>query len=232
MTENGICGDEFVDDIERAFGSKRKVSKDLVAKLHRLASDDEFADAYKSNIITYASILKNGRYKVEQYINAVKFVTHRVSGMSSFDAYNLVFPEKIKMWEEEGRDGKRMSVNISIFSNGDLVVAIMEQAKIPTHILNHGLFQEALNVAADIMRNSGSDLARVKALDSILTNTKSPEVSKIELDVGIKQNSIIGDLRSVVQDMAILQAKDIEAGKAVKLIAESTIINAEVLEDD
>ena len=209
---------------------KNRYTLDVLTKIKELAEDSDLADEYRDKLITYTSVLKSGRWKLSQYLDAVQFVTCRISGMSQRESYGIVFPEKVAKWEAMGRDSKRIASNITVYSQTELIVALYEQTMIPTHILNAGLFQEALNVAAEIMVNSRSDIARVNAINSILTNTKAPVSTKIEMDVNVKQTDSISSLREATEKLAIAEAQAIEAGMSVKAIAESIIVEAEIEE--
>jgi len=222
--------EDFIDMFSGMVGQRNRFTPAIVLKIKELVNDHDMADEYRSRLVTFTSVLKSGKYKLDQYINAVHFVTNRISGMSQKDAYELVFPEKIAKWKAEGRSVHRISSNISTYAQTDLVIKIYEQSMIPTHIINAGLFQQALNTAAEIMISSKSDIARVQAINTILSNTKAPEVAKIELDVGVKQSDSIDALAKATQALAIEQSRAIEAGIAVKKIAESVIVEAEIEE--
>ena len=202
----------------------RKIDNSLISKIQELASDPDLADDYKSKMLSYTGILKDGRYKIDSYIDAIKFTSFKVSGLGIADSYKLTFPDKVARWVSEGRDNKRISSNISMYNNNELVNLVFEQTMIPTHILNAGLFQEALNVAQEIMHNSGSDIARVQALNAILQNTKAPTITKIELDVGIKEANVIDNYEEAMNMMVDKQIEIIKAGGNVKDIANAKII--------
>lgn len=221
---------EFIDMFQGVVGQRSRFTPGIVNKIKELVEDHDMSEEYRRKLVTFTSVLKTGKYKLDQYIDAVHFVTNRISGMSQRAAYELVFPGKIAKWKSIGRDTHRISSNISTYAQTELVTRIYEQSMIPTHILNAGLFQQALNTAADIMLTSSSDMVRVQAINAILTNTKAPEVTKIELDVGVKQNSAIDELRKATQELAIEQARAIDAGIAVKTIAESVIVEADIEE--
>ena len=204
----------------------RKIDNSLIEKIQALSSDPDLADDYKSKMISYTRVLKDGRYKIDSYIDAIKFTSFKVSGLGITDSYKLTFPDKVAKWAAEGRDSKRISSNISMYNNNELVNLIFEQTMIPTHILNAGMFQEALNVAQDIMHTSGSDMARVQALNAILQNTKAPTTAKIELDIGVKEANVIDNYEEAMNMMVEKQIEIIKAGGNVKDIANAKIIGA------
>ncbi len=204
------------------------VTEELVQKLNDWNSDPKLLDSYKENLLSYVGVLKDGKYKITDYIHAVKYVSYKMLGHSDLDAYAVAFPERYQRLLDQGLSRSDMSPYASAFKKNKLVNAIMEQTLIPSHVINAPLYQDALNQLAQIMVHSGSDMARVNAATAILANTKAPEVSKIELDIGIKDHSVIDDLRRATEELVLAQKQSIMAGIAVKHIAESKIIEAEL----
>ena len=219
---------EFIEKFKDALPRKqrRNIDDELISKIRAMACDRDMADEYKAKMLSYTRVLADGRYKIDSYIDAIKFVSYKVSGLGIKESYELTFPDKVALWRSEGRDDKRMSANISMYNKNELVNLIFEQTMIPTHILNAGLFQEALNEAADIMRNSNSDIARVQAINAILANTKAPVSTKVEIDVGISGANVIDDYEKVIGSMVKAQKELIAAGGNIYSIANASIIPA------
>ena len=48
---------------------------------------DEFRDIYKENLVGFSDVIESGRYKMLDYINAVKFVSYKLVGDSNTIAY-------------------------------------------------------------------------------------------------------------------------------------------------
>lgn len=161
-------------------------------------------------------------------MNAVRYVSYKLMGYSDIDAYIITFPERYQKLIDAGVSRNDASPYVSAYKKNALVVKIFEKTIVPSHVLNAPLHQEALNQLADIMINSRSDMARVQAASGLLANTKPPEAIKIELDVAIDNKDAIADLRKATEELAVAQLDSIKGGKAVKAIAESTIIDAEI----
>ena len=117
------------------------------------------------------------------------------------------------------------------YKSSKLVTAIYEQTLVPSYILNAPLHQKALNELSKIMVSSRSDIARVNAANSILQHTKAPEEAKLKIDIGVDNTDAIAELRKATEELSMAQLNSIKAGQAVKEIAESTIIDAEIVED-
>lgn len=96
---------------------------------------------------------------------------------------------------------------------------------IPSWIINQDLYQKAINVQADLMLNAQSEKVRSDAANSLLIHLKPPEVKKVELDIGMKNNDDIEELRTITAELASQQRRLIEAGVIdVKQVAETRLI--------
>jgi hypothetical protein len=100
---------------------------------------------------------------------------------------------------------------------------------VPTHILNAPLFQEALNVQAQLMRTAVSEKVRTDAAANLLATLKPPEVKKIELDIGHKEDDTIKQLRETTLKLVRQQEEMIKDGSAsTRSIAESKLISDDI----
>lgn len=208
------------------------ITEDLVTKLNDWNEDPKLMESYKDNVLSYIGVLKDGKYKITDYMNAVRYVSYKLIGHSDIDAYAITFPERYEKLVQSGVSRDDMSPYVSAYKKNKLVVQIFEQTIVPSHVLNAPMHQEALNILASIAINSRSDMARVNACNGILANTKPPEVAKIELDVSFNDNNdAIADLRKATEELAMQQLNSIKAGQAVKAIAESTIVDAEIVDE-
>ena len=95
---------------------------------------------------------------------------------------------------------------------------------VPTHILNAGIYQEAINVQAQLMTGAKSEMVRQKAAESLMTALKAPEAAKIEIDIAYSSD-IVDDLKATTRALAQQQMKLI-LGKGItaKEAAHSDII--------
>ncbi len=196
--------------------------------------DSELVDAYRENFVSYSSILDDGKYKIEDYLNAVKYASFKLMGYTNRDSYKMTFPGRFKRlmdkYEALGFDPKfiwdyKISPHVVSYNKNGLLNKIMEQSMIPTHVLNQDMYQDALNTQAVLMKTAKSEMVRATAANSILTQLKPPEVSRMEIDVSIKESDAIKDLRQLTQDFSIAQQKAIASGATTSHeIAESKII--------
>lgn len=208
---------------------KSLITQGLVDTINDINSEPELAGIFKDNIIGYTDVLKDGKYKMKDYINAVKWVSLKSLGSSDINAYAKVFPDRYQDKIDRGLDKNQIAPYASEYkTNSKLVNAIIEQTLIPTHILNAPLFQEALNQAALLMYTAKSEMAKAQAINTILQYTKQPEVSKIELDMNVKDTSEITDLRAEINRLSEIQYNEIKSGNVTaKQIAHSSIVSKE-----
>ena len=208
---------------------KKSVSPALIAEVNRIMTDPDFFEHYKDNLISHASVMKDGKYKVQSYLDAVKYVSHKLMNRSNFDSYSRTFPDKIAHFKATGVSDKDISSYVSAYNKGQLVNAIFAQSMIPVSVYNQAYFQEALNVQFELMTNvTVSAKVRSDAANSLLTHLKPPEVQKVELQVGVSEDGSIAALRRATLELAESQRLQIAAGQmTAQQAAHSKIVPAE-----
>lgn len=185
---------------------------------------DEFRDVYKENLIGFASVIESGRYKMTDYINAVKFVSYKLIGDSNTIAYAKTFPDRYQRLVDKNTPMKTIASFSTAYNKGDLVHKILERTLVPVHILNMDVHQEAINTQAELMRSAKSETVRQKAAECLITQLKAPEAAKIEVDVSYS-NSSIDELRETTRALAQQQLKMIQSGAVTaEHVAQSDII--------
>jgi len=211
------------------------MTQNVVDVLNDLESNEgrDFAEHYKQNFISMSSVMKTGQYNVSDYIDAVKYVAHKLLENSDIDAYQMTFPDRyqrlLEKWEDFGTEeeirGYKISPFVTAYKKGDLVTKVLEQSLVPSRILNAPMFQEALNIQMSIAQSSRSDQVRSQAAESVMKYTMSPEATKIELDVAVKGNDEILALRSTMHALASQQQTTIKSGTNTSLeIAEQQLM--------
>lgn len=212
---------------------KKSVSAELIAQVNKTLSEPELFEQYRENLVSYASVLRDGKFKLSSYIDAVKYVSHKLMGCTNIDAYSKTFPGKIKRFTLQNVSKKDISSYVTAYNKSKLVTLIYAQSITPSWILNQDLYQEALNVQAQLMTSANSEKVRCDAANSILTHLKMPETQKVELDIGVKQDSTIDQLRQatlalVEQQRQMLLSGSMNAGQIAKT---SVIVEGEVVRD-
>ena len=83
------------------------VSQSLVDKLNYLNSEvPEAAESIRDNFITYVDVLQEGKYKLTDYLNAIKYVSFKLMNKTNRDAYRFTFPERFQRMKEAGKADK------------------------------------------------------------------------------------------------------------------------------
>lgn len=202
------------------------LSQDLIDNINNVLSDEGMATAFKENLITFTSVLSEGKFSLQEYINAVKFVSFKALGDTGKVAYAKTFPERYNRWLQEGVEGKKIASYVSIYSQTKLVTLIMERMLVPSWILNQDVYQQAINTQAQLMLDTKvSPMVRTKAADSLLNILKRPETQKMELQVSQKESDSMIDLRASLQELVEAQ-KTMIANKvySAKQIAEKGLV--------
>jgi hypothetical protein len=207
-------------------------SEELLGEINDIILNTELRQVYRDNLLTYTGVLKEGKFRATDYVRAVRYVTHKLAGDSNIVAYTKTFPERYQGFIDRGYSSKDINSNISIYNRGILVTKIMEQAVIPTWLVNQDLFQKALNVQADLMLNARSEKVRTDAANSLLGHLKMPEVAKVELDVNLREDDSIDELRRSTLELVEQQRKMIQAG-AMKAgdVAKQKVVIGEVVSE-
>lgn len=219
-----------IDTLKRCapVGVKDNIDQPLVDKINVILSDPDIRDEYRDNVLGCMTVMQNSQFNFRDYIYAVKYVSYKLRGDTNNAAYAKTFPERVK--NHVARGYKDYSAWVSAYAKNRFVIAIRESTLIPTHILNADVYQKAINVQAELMVTATSETVRQKAADSLMTQLKAPETTKIELDMNVKQDDSIGELRSAALKLVNAQRLAITSGEnTARDIAHSSIIEAEVI---
>ena len=192
---------------------KKSVNQELIDSINNVLLDPEMLESYRDNLVSYTKVMADGRFKVPEYVNAVRYVSHKLMGCTNIEAYTKTFPDKYARFVANGVQAKDIASYVTAYNKSKLVNLIFEQTLIPSYVLNQDMYQRALNVQADLMVNAKSEKVRCDAANSLLTQLKMPEVTKVELDIGIKEDSSINVLRQATLELARQQRLSMEAGQ-------------------
>lgn len=223
-----------IDQFKQALPDKvkRSINQELIDQINTTLSDPEMFESYRENLLSYTKVMADGRFKVDSYVQAVKYVSHKLMGCTNIEAYTKTFPDKYARFVAQGVQAKDIASYVTAYNKSKLVNLIFEQTLIPSYVLNQDLYQKALNVQADLMVNSHSDKVRCDAANSLLTHLKMPETQKVELEIGVKEDSSIAQLRQATLELARQQRLALEAGamNAQEVAHAKIIIDGEVTE--
>jgi hypothetical protein len=208
---------------------KYKVDQKLVDKINSTFSDPVLMEQYRDNLISYTHVMKEGKFKMEQYLDAVRYVGFKVMGDSNIEAYTKTFPARYTYYVANGTSQKDLASHVTSYNKNKLVNLIYEQTLIPTHILNADLYQKSLNHLAYLMLNARSEKVQSDSASSLATQLRAPETKKFELDIGIKESKTLEELRISTSKLVAQQKVMLAEGLMnAKEIAHSTIIEGEL----
>lgn len=223
-----------IDQFKQALPDKvkRSINQELIDQINTTLSDPEMFESYRENLLSYTKVMADGRFKVDSYVHAVKYVSHKLMGCTNIEAYTKTFPDKYARFVQQGVQAKDIASYVTAYNKSKLVNLIFEQTLIPSYVLNQDLYQKALNVQAELMVNSHSDKVRCDAANSLLTHLKMPETQKVELEIGVKEDSSIAQLRQATLELARQQRLAMEAGamNAQEVAHAKIIIEGDVTE--
>lgn len=186
------------------------INSALVDRINTTIADPIMLGIYRENLLSYTNVMKDGKFKLPDYLNAVRYVSYKVMGSSNIEAYTKTFPSRFQKFTSNGTSQKDIASYVTAYNKNKLVNLIYEQTFIPTHVMNADIHQKAINTLADLMITANSEKVRSDSATSLLTHLKAPETTKIELDISVKQDSAIDELRATTLALANMQKKMIE----------------------
>lgn len=218
-----LTAEQFKQVVPNQF--KACVSQELIDQINKTLADPDMYETYRDNLLGYAHVMREGKFKMEDYINAIKYCSHKIMGASNIDAYVKTFPDKYQAMLSAGKNAKDISSFVTSYNKNKLVNLILEQSMIPSWVLNQDMYQKALNVQCELMLTANSEKVRSDAANSILTHLKPPEVTKVELDIGLKKDSAMEDLKHTLTELALKQQQFLGAGVTqVKDLAQQKLV--------
>jgi len=216
-------------EVEKAVPAnlKKAVTQELVDHINSVVDDPIVAQAVRDNFISYSTVLKEGKFKTSDYLNAVVFVSFRLMNLSNKDAYIRTFPKRYAELLAKGTSDKDISSYVSMYSKGTLVNLILQQSMVPSWVLNQDLYQKALNVQADLMVSATSEMVRTTAAKSIIDALAKPKEAAATINLNAGEASGMNELKSILLQLAEKQAGVITSGTPLKTVAAQKIIDVE-----
>lgn len=222
------------DDLRAAMPTalKSSVTQNMVDTLNGISQDPLIAQNIRDSVIGYSAIMKEGKFKAEDYVHAVAYVGFKLMGDSNQDAYAKTFPKRYAALIAAGRSSKDIAAYVSAYHKGKLVNLLMEQSLVPTWIVNQDIHQKAINHLAVLMTGATSEKVQVEAAIGLLTHLKKPEAVKGQLSIDITESTGMREMKEVIAKMAQTQREMIEGGHMKTVdVAASTLIRREEAED-
>lgn len=223
-----------VGKVEKALPPNLKgaATQAFVDQINNIVSDPIVAQQVRDNFISYTKVLQEGKFKTEDYLHAVTFVSFRLMGLSNQDSYFRTFPQRHAQLVAKGTSPKDISAYVSAYARGKLVNLVLEQTLVPSWVLNQDLYQKALNTQADLMLNANSEMVRTQAANSILTHLAKPKDAGSLVNINLNESSGMNELKGMLTQLAQQQRDMIGQGVSTKDIAAQSIIDVTPTEKD
>lgn len=216
-----------VEDVTKALPANLKGSatQGLVDKINQATQDPILAEAIRDNFISYTGVLQEGKFKTQDYLKAVMYVSYKLMGHSNKDAYFKTFPDRYQSLVAKGTSSKDMAAYVSAYNRNKLVNLIMEQTLVPSWVLNQHLYQKAINTQAELMQTAQSEKVRSDAANSILTHLAKPKEAGPLVNLNLNESSGMNELKDMLGQLAQMQVDKINSGVATQEIAGQTLIH-------
>lgn len=219
---------------------KKFIIEDEAKELIRITLNDGDFDGFRfiDTMITYQDALANENVNLVDYINAIRFCSYLESSEGNItEAYikAFYFRDFIKNRVNKPTDSKeykQITSAASRYRKSPIVVKILTQAEIPLYLMFQGYRYKAINRLAKEMETANSAKDRINAADRLLLHLKAPEGIKIDLDIGIKEESVVDRYKKAIEIMAIKQHEFIDKGADIKRIANTKVMNEVVIENE
>lgn len=210
-----MTGQLTLDQFQRALPAqvKKSINQELIDKINTTLSDPEMREQVRDNLLSYTSVMAQGKFKIQNYIDAVRYVSFKLLGKTNINAYICTFPDKYNKFIADCVSEKDIASYVSAYNKSKLVNLIFEQTLVPVHVLNADIYQKAINTQAALMMDSDvSPKVRSDAANSLMVNLRPPETKKIELDIGVKEDKTISELRATTLELVAQQRAMLAAG--------------------
>lgn len=223
-----------VEQVEKALPAnlKNAATQAFTDHINNIVSDPLVAEQVRNNFISYTSVLKDGKFKTEDYLHAVTYVSYKLMGDTNQDAYFKTFPQRHAALIAKGTSNKDISAYVSAYNKGKLVNLILEQTLVPSWVLNADIYQRAINTQAELMIHANSEKVRCDAANSILTHLAKPKEAGPLINLDMRQDTGMNELKDLLTSLARKQRDMIQDGSvSTREIAEQQIIEGEVKND-
>lgn len=220
------------EDLVNRFPQKKNTITDEVVDLINAAnSDPEFnGNEFIDTMVTYRNVMLKNSASIKEYITAVKFVAFLESTEDNYtQAYirarsgDTFVQERLNL-PTDSSGYKELTNAASRYRKSPLVIDLLTQTDMPLRLMFRGARYQAVNVLVTEMHEAVYSKDRIAAAKAVLENLKEPENMAIELDVGIKQDSIIDRYEEMIDQLVKTQMQQISDGGNLKEITNIAIV--------
>ena len=233
------------EDIQKALPSRKgSVTDEIVDIINKSQTEPEFqGESLLQTATTYERVLQQNKAGIKQYLNAIRFCSYLISLDDNFtEAFKKVFwdtefvKSKLDLKSDDSKY-KELTSAASRYRKSKLVVDILTVSQVPMHLMFTGMQYQAVGVLHEVMMTARLDRDKINAAKELLAATKAPENIKIDLDIGVKENSAIQQLNEQLAQVGANQIKHLESGTtdlkklgAMKVKKEEDIVEGEIYE--
>ena len=210
-----------VEDVQNALPSRKNaITQELVDVLNEVKDEAEFqGEPLLNTAVVYEKLMINNKASVREFVDAIRFCAYLVTMDDNYtEAYKKTFYYRDFVKERMNADTKSIkyaeltSAASRYRRNNKLVSDLLVYSQAPLEIMFLGWRYKAVGVLADTMMNAKLDRDKINAAKELLVATKGPETKRIELDIGVKENSAIASLNEQLSIMAGKQVMLLESG--------------------
>jgi len=161
----------------------------LVDRINSIIDTDENGEFFEQSLLDYSSLIKNTRYTVEQYINAIRYCSLKMI-MPKYKAWGRVFPTRLATLEQKAKDNnwckqdfvKTAGSYATTYERNPLTVSVDSEMMIPTHLLYAGYRNKAVEKLISLMDGKASvGMSYVYEKDESGKFTKDADGRRIKL---------------------------------------------------
>ena len=203
---------------------RKNITQEMCDMINSNIDDSETKQEFREHLIGWVDVMKEGKWKFKDYINACRYMTFKLMGDSQQSAWVKVFPDRFQKMIDSGQSDNAVAARISLYNGNPLVQKIAERTLPSLHVMNSDILQEAINVSAELMRGAKSETVRQKSAATLIEHLKAPETLKVDLNVGVS-NDTVEDLREITRGLAVQQQKMIQSGgMSAGQVAEMSVV--------
>jgi hypothetical protein len=210
-----------VAKLRTLFPSKKgTITQETADIINHTQNSAEF-DGHKmiNSMISLQGVMTKNSSSMTEYIDAIKFCAYLETDDTFIEAYRKTFAHREFVQERMevatgSSEYKELSSAASRYRKSPIIIDILTQANVPLYLMFQGTTYEAVNVLAKEMVQAPYAKDRISAAKAILEHVKPPENVKIELDVGIKENSAVQNLQDQLAQFAVSTTIHLESGSA------------------
>lgn len=206
---------------------RKWVTQEFVDSVDLIEKDPYVAEHIKENLLSYASVLNTPKVELKDYLNYVRYITYKLRGDTAIQCYAKTFPDRYANVIARGDTSIQIGKLASSVEQSQIFKKLMEQAILPSWILNYATYQKAINVQAELMMTAKSEKVRSDAANSIMMHLARPKEIAPLVSIDISGSSELDTLKSALVDLAKNQKCRIVNGETTKVIAGEVLVSSE-----